>query len=84
LSAGQKGEGTRKKLGSLLLACCPDGKLIYVGRVGTGMTMARDGLPAPKPSRSTNATRRSADGPLERREALGSSPSSWIEVTFLT
>jgi bifunctional non-homologous end joining protein LigD len=88
-----EGEGSRKDLGSLLLGYYRDGKLVYAGRVGTGMTwkemtalrarlepLATERMPlAVPPPRDSRFGR-----PLELRKVRWVKPKLVVEVTFLT
>jgi bifunctional non-homologous end joining protein LigD len=87
-----EGEGSRKELGSLLLGHYRDGKLVYAGRVGTGMTwkemahlrqrldplaIERMALAAPPPRDSRFGR------PLVLRKVHWVKPKLVVEVTFL-
>jgi bifunctional non-homologous end joining protein LigD len=88
-----EGEGSRKELGSLLLGYYRDGKLVYAGRAGTGMTwkemaglrerlepLAIEHMPlAVSPPRDSRFGR-----PLELRKVHWVKPKLVVEVTFLT
>lgn len=88
-----EGEGSRKELGSLLLGYYREGKLVYAGRAGTGMTwremadlrrrlgpLAAERMPlAAPPPRDSRFGR-----PLELRKVHWVKPELVVEVTFLT
>jgi bifunctional non-homologous end joining protein LigD len=88
-----EGEGARKALGSLLLGYYEGGRLIYAGRVGTGLTereigdlrqrleplaVAKMPLAAPPPRDSRFGR------PLELKRVHWVLPELVVEVTFLT
>jgi bifunctional non-homologous end joining protein LigD len=88
-----EGEGSRKELGSLLLGYYSGGKLIFAGRVGSGMTqkelgelrerlepLAIERMPLAAPPPRDNRFGR----PLELRKVHWVRPELVVEVTFLT
>jgi bifunctional non-homologous end joining protein LigD len=88
-----EGEGSRKELGALLLGYYRDNKLVYAGRVGTGMTWREMGelrrrlepLAVAKMPLADPPPRDSRFGrPLELREVHWVRPELAVEVTFLT
>jgi ATP-dependent DNA ligase len=86
-------EGSRPHLGSLLLDYTPDGRLIYAGRVGTGMdnrTLGKlrshlEPLAVSKMPLAEPPPRESRCGiPLELRRVHWVRPELVVEVTFLS
>jgi bifunctional non-homologous end joining protein LigD len=88
-----EGEGSRKDFGALLLAHYRDGKLVYAGRVGTGMTSREmadlrrrlEPLTIERMPLSVPPPRDSRFGrPLELGKVHWVRPELAVEVTFLT